>query len=140
MNDDALDVLAEALADRVLAKIAERQAAPVEDEPIPEGGLIEPAPPALSVVPEPAGVSELGEAFRNRGAAPVQDSFGDEITEQPISGDAIPLGLYAAQERGAGHMLTDAQLAAMYRRDTQARMKPGLTAEDQASLARTRMG
>jgi len=59
MSDD-LDALVDQLADRVLARVAEKMAAPpVEDDPIPEGGLIEAAPDPVPLhlvetEPEPA--------------------------------------------------------------------------------------
>lgn len=131
MSDDSRLEALEAKLDKLLAVLA------------PSEPGLPPAPdnryPPLVVAPEPvpdpilessAELSAIGAAFRSRGT-PIEASPAPGVEWEPI-GDTAPV--VSDDNRGAGHRLDHTQIAAHYRRDLAARLRPGPTVEDQNAV------
>lgn len=107
--------------------------AEVEAESFPDWNEDVPSAPLLRLVtpeppPTPEKPSALGEAFRSRATAAPPPPPAPGVEKWQAVGD---LPAVSETVRGDGHVLTNEEIAAHYRRDQAMRRNPGRTVEEE---------
>lgn len=107
------------------AEVESQESFPDWNEDLPSAPLLRLVPPEPEPIPEQP--SALGEAFRSRVQAPTAPPASTVDHWEAIG--SVPS--VSETVRGDGHVLTNEEIAAHYRRDQAMRRNPGRTVEEE---------